>query len=335
MSVLFIDGMDIYGATSDLESRYDAVNVDDIAFGAAIGRFGGGGIIISNSRKYIQKSIPGTPETVIISFALFRASTTSSFIAEDIIYIKNNVSNLLLLENQQNTSNLRVSTGNTLIGTVSIGLNAWHWISIKVKADSSGGGTIDIYVDRKNRFSYLGQTVVSGSETCNDFQFGADTDQDYTYDDLIICDNAGSAPFNDILDDRRIDTVFPDGAGSSTDWTPDSGSNYARVQTADGDTSYVEADTSAEKDLYTMDDMSFSPDVIDGVNVVALMKNPDSGATEVKLKIKENVTEDTGSDLSIGSDYAYQDEFFLENPDTLSAWVEAEVNAMQAGMEIV
>ena len=77
------------------------------------------------------------------------------------------------------------------------------------------------------------------------------------FDDLYVCDGSGSVN-NDFLGDVRVVTVRPNGAGGSTQWTPDSGSNYARVnETISGeDSNYVEDGTSGHEDRYAYGDLS-------------------------------------------------------------------------------
>lgn len=56
--------------------------------------------------------------------------------------------------------------------------------------------------------------------------------------------------------------AVPDGAGSSTQWTPDAGSNYARVNedsAPDDDTTYVEDAAAAQLDLYTFGNLTEGP----------------------------------------------------------------------------
>ena len=59
----------------------------------------------------------------------------------------------------------------------------------------------------------------------------------------------------------------PNAAGDETNWSPDSGSNYARVNESsqDGDTSYVERTSTIANDLYNIDDDG--SDVLNGATI--------------------------------------------------------------------
>lgn len=339
MTLLFMDGMDLYGITADLATRYTSVASTSVAYGAAIGRFGGGGIIVSDDDRYITKDITGSPQTCVISFAVFRSTVIGA--GADIVWRFDNSAaggGMACKSITGSDGTLQVTRGTTtVLGTFPLSTNIWHYVSIKWKA-ANVGGTFDVEVDGVNVFTFSGDTVLSGLETCNTVLLGGDRLQDFTYDDLIITDAAGAAPFNDLLSDRRIDTILPDAAGDSSGFTATpSVANFLNVDDVapDGDTTHNEAEISTTKDLYNMAAMGFTPSSIDGVNVVALAKNPDAGGTQFKLKTKTGVTEGNGSAKTPTSVYLYFDELFLTDPDTAAAWTESGVNGMQAGMEII
>jgi len=330
-----MDGFDLYANNTDMLTRWDTAD-SSVTFGSAFGRFGGGAVKITDDDRYLHIAVPGTPQTAIISFALFRTSTTpgSDFVMK---FDTSASSGGITIKSTGSGGTLEVFRGVlTSLGTFVISSNTWHWVSIKYKAANTGG-TIDIEVGGVNVFSFTGDTVQSGTETVNNVRLGADVVQDFSYDDVIICDDAGSAPFNDLLTDRRIDTLLPNAAGDSAGFTASPAvANHLNVDdaTPDGDTTHVESNVSTTKDLYNMASMSFSPGSIDGVNVVAQVRNPDAGTPGVKLKVKHSTSEGTGASQAATTNYKYIDELFLLNPSTSLAWTESEVNAMQAGQEI-
>lgn len=339
MTLLFMDGMDLFGATSELTRRYDSVEGTSVAFGAALGRYGGGGIVVSDDDKYFSKSIPGTPQTAVVSFAIFRDSSAAS--ADVVWKWDTDVSNGgLTFKTVPASASITVLRGTTELGTFAVGTGEWHWVSMKVKISDSTG-TIDVEVDGVSVFSFAGDTLQAGTAVSGAFVFGGEQTVDFTYDDIIVTDVAGSAPFNDLLSDRRIDTILPNAVGDSSGFTASPAvDNYLNVDDTapDDDTTYVEAEASTTKDLYNMASMGFSPGSIDLVNVVALARNPDAGGTQLKLIATEaasGATEATGSAQTPTSGYGYLDEQFLLNPETAAAWTESEVNGIQAGMEIV
>ena len=75
MTLLFMDGFDLYANNTDMLTRWDSADAN-VNFGAAFGRFGGGGFKVIDDDRYLSIAVPGTPQTVIISFALFRDVTS-------------------------------------------------------------------------------------------------------------------------------------------------------------------------------------------------------------------------------------------------------------------
>lgn len=332
MSKLLSDGMDMYNVVADLSQRYSTTGSARV-YGSTIGRFGGGGIRFDNGSSSIIALVTGNPQTAVVSFAIFRSNTVPT--ANQDLFRFENASASGLISLESNASDVvDVMRGATILGTFTLTKNAWHWLSIKVKA-SNTVGTVDISVDDVSVFTFSGDTVDAGAEEVHKAQFIGNTVQDITFDDIIITDVADPSPFNDILSDSRIDTRTPNAAGDSTQYTGSPSANFTNAQTNDGDTSTNVNATSGNKDLYNFDSMGFTPVNISAVDVVACVKNPTPGTEAVKLKIKEGTTEGTGSNITLTSSYAYHQATFPLNPDTGTVWTEAEVNGVQAGMETV
>lgn len=339
MTLLFMDGMDLHGVTANLDRRYDAVDAS-VDYSTTSGRYGGGGITITDDDRYFEKAIDGTPQTCVASFAV--KPIEGGTVADTIWRIDTSVANggITFGASVGATIEVRRGTGIKLGGFV-LPQGRWNWVSIKVRMDSSSSGTIDIEVNGVNVFSFTGQTRNSGTNTCNTLLLGATFNGDFVYDDVIITDIAGSAPFNDLLSDRRIDTIQPDAVGDNSDFTASPAvDNYLNVDESspDDDTSYNESAVSSELDLYQFPNMGVSPGSIDVVNVVAMVKDSDAGGEDFELKVKGGTTdgtEGTGAAQTPTSGYLVYDEQFLTSPDSASAWTEAEVNAMQAGIAVV
>lgn len=337
MTLLFMDGFDRYGATSELARNWDTVAASGITLLTSAGAFGGGAVKVDDDDRFFQHAIAGNPQTCVVSFRVLRTSTTPG--TDRVLLIDNGAAGELVSLGTNGTGMVQVWRGHTvapvLLGSFALPTDSWQWISIKVKA-SNTVGTIDIEVAGVNVFSFAGDTVRSGAETCNNVRFGGDVVQDWTYDDIFITDVAGGAPFNDLLADMRIETLLPDAAGDSAQFTASPAvANYQNVDDVapDDDTTYVESSTLTDKDLHNLGALAITPGVIEAVQVFALAKNPLGGGANLKLLAKEGTTEGAGAARALGSGYGYIDELFLTNPDTAAKWTEAEVNAMQAGYE--
>ena len=336
MTLKFATGLDIEGSTAALSERFTSVNPSAIAWGSTIGRFGGGGVICTDDDKFLE--IATSAETTqILSFAFFR---TATFGGNDRIWSLATSSSIGSIQFISNGANAVITAqrGGAQLGTFTITPEIWHWVSIKILVDNSNG-TCDVEVDGTNVFSFSGDTQNSGDGIPASWNIGASIGNDMTYDDIIACDDQGSAPFNDLLEDMRIDTIMPDGVGDDSDWTSSAvGDNYTFVDEIpnDGDTTYVESSTAADSDLYEMEDTPAGVgDTIHGVQVSAVAKNPDGGTTDIALKVKVDTTEDVGATQTLASGYAYISSFFDEDPDAAAAWTASAIDDMQAGMDVV
>ncbi len=101
------------------------------------------------------------------------------------------------------------------------------------------------------------------------------------FDDLYVIDDQGSHNTS-FLGDCRIETLFPNGAGASSQWTPNSGTNYSRVNEVftDQDTSYVSTAGVGNRDSYAMGDLSSLPATVFGVQVYANARPKPRGRDE-------------------------------------------------------
>ena len=143
--------------------------------------------------------------------------------------------------------------------------------------------------------------------------------------------------------------VLPDGAGSSSQWTPDAGTNYARVNEAtapDDDTTYVETATGAQLDLYTFGNIVagttpgypfWGPSEFTAVLMQSFYRIVNDGeATEASY---DHVVFDGASSSTDGPftdaddfDWHFAESIFLLQPDG-TAWNLADFNAWTHGIE--
>lgn len=257
MALLFMDGFDRYGATSEVVRNYDGLGTAGTSLLTTGGAFGGGAIKFTANR-HMEKAVAGTPQTCVVSFRINRAIPQST---QFFIYIDNSVGGALFKLRQNSGSQVDVYAAGAVIGSFILPVGTWEWVSIKVKA-SNTVGAIDIEVGGVNVFSFSGDTISSGSETCVNVRLGGNAlNGNETYDDIFITDVAGSAPFNDLLPDTRIDLLLPDAAGDSAQFTATPAvANYLNVEDTapDDDTTYVESSTLADKDLHNLEGLPIS-----------------------------------------------------------------------------
>jgi hypothetical protein len=158
------------------------------------------------------------------------------------------------------------------------------------------------------------------------------------YDDFYVLNTSGSP--NDFLGPRHIYTIFPSAAGDSTQFTPNTGSNFQAVDDNghDGNTTYIQSNVENNKDLYQFGDLSGTVTDITAAAVYGIVTKTDVSAFDFIGVAKSNGDEaDAAADLvnpSSAGTYEAAAGFFLTDPDTAAAWTQSGINAAQFGLKV-
>lgn len=157
----------------------------------------------------------------------------------------------------------------------------------------------------------------------------------HDFDDLYICDQSG-ATLNDFLGDSRIDTIYPNGAGSHQSWTPSTGTDHAALvdETTPNTTDYLTGGAAGSKETATLQDLSVNGAIL-AVQVNAALAKTDAGACTTKNLIRSGTTEANGPVFAPSTSYLYSSSIHEIDPATGSAWLTAAINALEAGVEVV
>jgi hypothetical protein len=155
------------------------------------------------------------------------------------------------------------------------------------------------------------------------------------WDDVYICNGAG-ATNNDFLGDIAIETLYPNGAGSSTQWTPSSGANYAAVDETGvpNTTDYVTSSTAGQKDTYTFDDLTRTSGTVKGVQVSSYAHNGDTGTISFRNVARSGGNESTGQSNSVITTWTGYEDVFETDPNGGGNWTIAAVNSAEFGVQI-
>jgi hypothetical protein len=344
--LLWIEGFDNIGSggvpsPSGILSKKYLVNGEN-SMNVAAGRFTGYGIrLVWDNTVWLRTSgVLTTNDTVVIGFAFFLVYPCANYIDLLRFYDSGSVAMTITA---MNNGDLRIYRGNqsSLLATVAqpYTLNTWHYLEFKVKVNSSTG----TYELRLN-----GSTVASGSNVntkggthdyFDGFGFcGQSTSTGYCflYDDLYFLDGSGSTN-NDFLGNMRVVTLRPNAAGDSTQFTPDSGDNYARVNEAihGGDSNYVEDVIGSHLDLYNYDDLAGITQDIKGIQINTECRETDTTPFSLITQCKSNgVTSDDSAQAIGSSTYTNRMRLMELNPDGSVAWTPASLNAAQFGVKV-
>lgn len=349
MALLWIEGFEGFGGTGTVPSENDMTRKyltwRVATFGSLVTGRGGAGTFaydtITTGNPYFQTPVlnqDGAIDNIIIGFAFkFDALPSGD---TNMMYI--------ITERQDYDINIQLSStgeivverrGTELGRSTTAGMSAtnWYYIEIKIFLDNSAG-TVDVKVDETSVLSLSSQDTLYGP-TANvaavRFYGNNNATYHWTYDDIYICDDSGSVN-NDFLGDCSVLAIFPNAAGDATDWTPDSGNNYERVDEAesDDDTTYVESSTSTDEDLYNYGSVS-GLSTIHGLQINTTLRETGAEPYSVYHSCKSGTTTSKGSAIPVGSVvYAHAERILEQDPDTSTAWILAGVNAAQFGIEV-
>lgn len=329
MSIVFMDGFDLYGFRDQVVTRgYQLVNGDP----SGNTRFGVGQSWRTNGNSPLTFPAITALSAMTIGFAFSDESTGSS-----------NGSRVLSFKNGGTTVGLfgyditgairfaRDDFGSNQFGITAPGLiapNNWNYIEIEFTRHASAGA-FNIY--KNGALVLSGTGLNTGAADVNTVQFSTDVGNRYI-DDFYMVDAATR------LGECRIDTLRPTADTATKGFTPNSGSNnFSRVSDAtfDGDTSYNSATTPGAKDLFDIGDLSVVPSAIFAVQTILAARNDNTALSQLCVDIKSGATSVRGGTKTLAPTYSFYTDTLPTDPATSAAWTASAVNALQLGYEIL
>lgn len=343
MTLLFCDGFDHYAEGDTLKKwtyYYDATTI----LGSEYARFNGQGILLnnSNSNNAHFKDLGDNYTTLIFGGALKLIQTPTGVYptGDEYLFRFSDTGTTQVGICMDAELKIRAYNGDEeLLGTSSnaVPLNNWFYIEFKVTFNATSG-SVEVRVNGTTYLTLTSKDTISTANAyANRIYVGANYhDADVYWDDIYVCDTSGSYN-NDFLGDITIETLHPSGAGNSSQLTPSAGSNYENVDDAtdiDDDTTYNEGSTVGYKDTYAMDDMT-GTGTIKAVAFNLCARKTDAGSKGIQQIARVNSTDyDIGSAEGLFDNYKIYQGIAEVNPDDSAAWEAADVNGMEAGVEI-
>lgn len=342
MALLFADGFDIYDDKPDAFAG-GWLNVEGTthSFATSGGRFGGGCIGGTGSFPGWGAPIVKSPGAHFwVSFAHYHDGTGSS--SEYLLYNRDNGAGILFQATYNASTGvvlLKDQNNSTVVTTGGVLTAGWHWVEIEVTLGTDNAtGALAIKIDGSSQGSATGIDTYTGNNLASIGFYGATTG--WKVDDVIINDDQGGV-FATPPGDCKIDTLRPDGSGGTDNWTPNTGTTYGAVDdpngASDGDTTYIASNTVGQESRFTMGDLATASTTIYGVQVRTKSKRTDSGARTARGLINRSGTESVGTTFT-PDDTAYtwnRAGSFNTDPVTSTAFTDANINALQAGVEVV
>lgn len=225
-----------------------------------------------------------------------------------------------------------------LEAAVDLPKNVWLYIEVGVKFDPSDGwmimkinGNVVASVSGVSTRNSTSDTVLS--------KFLSRMDRMYATD-MYLCTGAGSQN-NTFLGDVKIETIYPNGNGNSSDFTgsdSDKVNNYLLVNEqypfSGGTSGYVQSSGVGDKDTYTFGDLTSTTGTIAGVRQFVVSSKTDAGAVEASHAVRSGGSDYDGGSLNTTVGFSVSTHVNEENPATSDPWEISEVNGSEFGVEI-
>lgn len=305
---------------------------------AVAGRTGSGNALrlTCNNELCVIRDGMGGAATIIVGFAFLRESVQG-------------VHNVALYEGAGATKHIgvlfagsgiiQVFRNTTLIAQSPAGsyvLGTWHHFEMKVTIHDTTGA-VEIRIDGSAVLAAAGLDTRNGGAlgVIDRVTFGANSGQPIRIDDAYVLDTAGPKN-NDFLGDCVVETLTPTADGFYGDWTPlGGGASFVEVDETnqDADTTYISATAVAAKESFGLSDLATTVGSVFGVKTVVSARHDGPGGTFRPL-LRLGGVDAFGTADAPGAGYTGHAEVF-ENDPAGGDWTIADVNAVEAGVEIV
>lgn len=337
MALLFMEGFEVDGADATALGRKWAQATSPGS--AQTGRLHGTALGAQGATRLRTPVLTAATGTVVLGFGYKDRTSGSAANGFEIRVLSGATEQLTLRFVQVTSSTFRIDLyrGATLLdSSAAYATGSWHYFEFKAVIATGTGGSYSLRRNTVEAFSDTGvNTANSGAANWNVVYFhGNSATGAPTFDDIYILDGTGSA-LNDFLGDSTIEGRLPSGDGTTTDWTPSSGSDHYTLLADSTDATRVTSTTAGHVDLLTFDPLSFITGDIHCVMAFATAQLDSLGTRELRLKALSGATTDDGAVQVVGStSYATFLEIFDVDPDTTTAWTVAGVNAAEFGFEL-
>jgi len=347
MVLIALEGFDHHGSSdADLDDYLGRKHAS--AFGtweAVSGRLGGlaAATNFTSDDIYVQMKDVNTFE-VIIGFAIkFREVNANN--PDTLIHFLNRTGVSVASFHRGASGDPRLQSANNTIYTTSEKWSPflWNYFEIRVlSGTNNSNGELELRMNGKTIIDATGvdtfQSTVSRG-TANIVVGGSDH-FDPIFDDIYVLDTTGSVN-NDFLGDIKVEALFPDGAGNTTNFSvTGAASNFTAVSDnpVDDDTSYISSSTVSNKDTYTYDDVSLITSNVKGLVIHTLGKKDGAGDRVIKPVIRSGTTDYDQAEIYLPygetDEYAFDSQPIDVDPDTAIAWTVSGVNSAEFGVKL-
>ncbi len=347
MSRIIWEGFEPYSGTSQdqIGSKWDGFTSSDTNGVQTDGdsRFSGAKHFYYNSGAYFYKAFANKTH-VFCGLAVRGPTSMASGISTMFGLLDGSTYQVIATVNADGSVSLRPTRTGSAFATTAGSLvvsTVWNFWEFDITIHGSTGA-VEIFKEGASVASATGQnTAPSGSAQVNLLRLGGVDGSVYVgqnkIDDFYMNDNGGSAPFDARFGDCRVYPLRPSGAGTTTDFTPSTGSNYQNVDetVTNDDTDYNSSSTPSDRDLYAFDNLPgpFAGTIF-GIAHSSRLKKDDAGARTAAQVTKVGSTTTVESAVSLSTSYATYATVMDESPDTTDPFTKSEIDGIEGGVEV-
>ena len=328
MALLFVDGFDAGDFTAKGWSAGASSSTNT--------RFGVGRCMQLNSNGFICKRSFTPSASVYVGAAMYSGSTSDPFFhtftdtgGTSHVYFKSLGSALGLYHG--NGTLIAQSAVNTWAD------RRWHYVELYLTI-ADAGGRATVRINGATVIDFTGDTRNGGTSTLIDtigFR-GRYAGDDAYFDDLYVCDATGTTN-NTFLGDIRVQTLVPTAAGTYTNLTPTGvANNWDNVNELPASTTdYNSSSTAGNKDSYVMGELLASTGSVLGIQTNIMAHKSDASAANIRSIVRVGGTDYNDPTIGLGTAPVTYSTVREQNPATTAAWTPSDVNAIEAGVEIL
>lgn len=341
MAVLTVEPFDQYGVVANLLQRWTGTATTGITL--LTGITDGTGLSAKFDGNHATLELPwGSNKATVVGSGSFKIGTIgdNTYMPTLIAFSDNGANQVYLGFDASRRLVIKRGFWGTTIATSTnaLALGVRYHIEFKVTIHASAG-VVEVRVDGSS-VGWIPQTTgLNTQSTANAYANGLIfqgniAGSNYTADDLVVMDTSGAAPLNDFLNDNKLITTFPAGAGSSTQFTPTGeGANWQCVDNlTPNDAIYVNDATVGHRDTY---DTTNLPNGTVPLHVAVMRRHQksDAGARSLNPILKLGSTVEVGANQAVGLAWVWSTTLHPLDPDG-NPWTFTTANALEAGQDV-
>ena len=334
------DGIDVFGASGSGLEETAGLKYKNAELSTAptpdleTGRLGSGLALKwdSDTSKYLDVGITGSPTTLIIGFAY---KTPNHQNANKLWTLRNSSDGEIASLYISTYNRLEVWLASTMIAASSKLLvsGTWYYIEWKHVCHASSG-SIEIRVNGEVVVNVSGVDTQASAPPIDYVRFTAQ-DALSALDDIYILDITGGVN-DDFLGPCLVESLLPNADTADADFTPSTGTDhYALVNEVpcDLDTTYLDSSLSGDKDIWAYENISEIDGAVHGVMVWTCTAAP-SGSYTLKTVADDGTTEDTDSGFTVNTTTFVGLLRLMDATPSAGSWSTALVNGSSFGVEV-